>query len=211
VTLRRGPNVGEATGPHTAPQLVLHNPWGVDNGSTMSVALSGADQTGLSIVAAAGNVNQPLVLLTAGSSPADALIKARVAGDASSRLILSAAGALSLGSGSAGTDTTWGRLGPAQIGSPDSDLVAGLAGKGLRVKEGGNAKMGTLTLNGTNPVPVATTAVTAASRIFLTVQAPGGTASGVAYVAGRTAGASFTVKGQAGDTSTVAWLIVEPA
>ncbi|MBO4252996.1 hypothetical protein [Streptomyces griseorubiginosus] len=49
------------------------------------------------------------------------------------------------------------------------------------------------------------------SRIFLTVQAPGGTPAGVAYVAGRNAGASFTVKGVAGDTSTVAWLIVEPA
>ncbi|MCW2872671.1 MAG: Pectate lyase superfamily protein, partial [Streptomyces oryziradicis] len=53
--------------------------------------------------------------------------------------------------------------------------------------------------------------VTTASRIFLTVQAPGGTPSGVAYVAGRTTGTSFTVKGAAGDTSTVAWLIVEPA
>jgi hypothetical protein len=60
-------------------------------------------------------------------------------------------------------------------------------------------------------VTVTTTAVTTASRIFLTVQAPGGTPSGVAYVAGRTAGTSFTVKGAAGDTSTVAWLIVEPA
>jgi hypothetical protein len=211
MTLRRGPNIGEATGPQTAPQLVLRDPWGTDNGSTMSVALNAADQTGLSIVATASNVNQPLVLLTAGVSAADALMKARVVGDTSSRVILSAAGTLSLGPGNAAIDTTWGRLGPAQVGSPDSDLVAGLAGKGLRVKEGGNAKMGTVVLNGATAVTVATTAVTAASRIFLTVQAPGGTPTGVAYVAGRTAGTSFTVKGQAGDTSTVAWLIVEPA
>ncbi|MFG3018142.1 hypothetical protein ACGFZQ_06250 [Streptomyces sp. NPDC048254] len=39
----------------------------------------------------------------------------------------------------------------------------------------------------------------------------GGAPAGVAYVSGRTAGTSFTVKGAAGDTSTVAWLIVEPA
>ncbi|WP_456318830.1 hypothetical protein [Actinacidiphila oryziradicis] len=76
--------------------------------------------------------------------------------------------------------------------------------------------MGTLTLNGATAVTVTTTTTaattaTTASRIFLTVQAPGGTPSGVAYVAGRTAGTSFTVKGAAGDTSTVAWLIVEPA
>jgi hypothetical protein len=58
---------------------------------------------------------------------------------------------------------------------------------------------------------VPTTAVTAKSRIFLTVQTPGGTPAGVAYVAARTAGTSFSVKGAAGDTSIVAWLIVEPA
>jgi hypothetical protein len=97
------------------------------------------------------------------------------------------------------------------VGSTDSDLAAGLAGKGPRVKEGTNAKMGTLTLNGATAVTVPTTAVTASSRIFLTIQAPGGTPAGVAYVSGRTAGTSFTVKGTAGDTSTVAWLIVEPA
>jgi hypothetical protein len=66
-------------------------------------------------------------------------------------------------------------------------------------------------LNGATAVEVATTAVTATSRVFLTVQAPGGTPAGVAYVSGRTAGKSFSVRGVAGDTSTVAWLIVEPA
>jgi hypothetical protein len=59
------------------------------------------------------------------------------------------------------------------------------AGEGLRVKEGANATMGTLTLNGATP-------------------------AGIAYVSARTAGTSFSVKGVAGDTSTVAWLIVEP-
>jgi hypothetical protein len=113
--------------------------------------------------------------------------------------------------GDTGRDTSWGRLGPAQIGSADADLVVGRAGKGIKVKEGSNAKMGTVTLAGTTPVTVPTTAVTAASRIFLTVQSPAGTPSGVAYVASRTPGASFSVKGMPGDTSTVAWLIMEPA
>ena len=209
--LRRGPNVGEATGPVTAQVLSLQNDWGTDNGSKLSIGLTAADQTGLAVASTSSNINQPLILLTAGSSGTDALIKARVAGDSASRIILSAAGQLSLGGGSTGTDTSWGRLNAAQIGSPDSDLVVGLAGKGLKVKEGANAKMGTLTLNGTTAVTVATTAVTATSRIFLTVQAPGGTPAGVAYVSARTAGTSFSVKGIAGDTSTVAWLIVEPA
>ncbi|GAA5200200.1 hypothetical protein GCM10023322_77540 [Rugosimonospora acidiphila] len=211
ITLRRGPNIAEATGPQTAPKLNLRNSWGTDNGSGLAIALNGADQTGLTLSNVDSNINQPLLLMTAGASAADALIKGRVAGDTSSRVVFSAAGSLSLGPGNATTDATWGRLAKAQIGSADSDIVAGLAGKGLRVKEGTNAKMGTLTLNGTTAVTVATTAVTASSRIFLTVQTPGGTPAGVAYVSARTAGKSFSVKGAANDKSVVAWLIIEPA
>ncbi|GAA1958654.1 right-handed parallel beta-helix repeat-containing protein [Catenulispora subtropica] len=210
--LRRGPNVGEATGPVTGPTLALANSWGTSGGPTVTIPLADADQTGLVVANAAGNsnVNQPLVLLTSGLSGADALIKARVAGDSSSRVILSAAGQLSLGPGTGGQDTSWGRLGPAQIGSTDSDLVVGLAGKGLKIKEGANAKMGVLTLKGATAVTVPTTEVTANSRIFLTVQQAAGTV-GPVYVSGRVPGSSFSVQGQAGDTSTVAWMIVEPA
>lgn len=91
------------------------------------------------------------------------------------------------------------------------NIIAATAGKGLTVKEGANARMGTGTLNGTTEVTISTTAVTATSRIFLTVQAPGGTPLGVLYVSSRSAGVSFGVKGAATDTSTFAWMIVEPA
>ena len=118
---------------------------------------------------------------------------------------------MEIGPGSSARDTTWGRQGAAQIGTTDSDIIIGLAGKGLRVKEGSNAKMGTATLNGTTDVTVSTTAVTATSRILLTIQALGGTA-GAPYVRTRTAGTSFTIRSTgASDTSTVAWFIVEPA
>ncbi|MBW8793131.1 MAG: hypothetical protein JF597_05925 [Streptomyces sp.] len=138
--------------------------------------------------------------------------QAGVTGDSVNRFTIEVDGTQTFGpGGSTGRDTSWGRMGTAQVGSADSDIVAGVTGRGLKVKEGADAKMGTLTLNGDSAVTVATSAVTATSRIFLTVQAPGGTPAGVAYVAGRTAGTSFTVKGMAGDTSTVAWLIVEPA
>jgi hypothetical protein len=71
--------------------------------------------------------------------------------------------------------------------------------------------MGTATLNSTTAVLVATTAVTANSRIFLTTQAPAGTAIGTPYVSARTAGTSFQMKSTGtSDTSTVAWMIVEP-
>lgn len=147
-----------------------------------------------------------------GADTASRAFQSQVTGDSVNRFAVDISGTQTFGpGGSTGRDTSWGRLGAAQVGSSDSDLVAGLAGKGLRVKEGTNAKMGTLTLNGATAVSVATTAVTATSRIFLTVQAPGGTPAGIAYVSARTAGTSFSVKGVAGDTSTVAWLIVEPA
>jgi hypothetical protein len=83
-----------------------------------------------------------------------------------------------------------------------------LLGLPLNIPEGANARMGTATLNGTTAVTVATTAVTAKSRVFLTVQTPGGT-PGVHYVNSITPGTSFTVKSAAGDTSTVAWLLID--
>lgn len=85
-------------------------------------------------------------------------------------------------------------------------------GYGLSVKEGTNAKMGTATLNSTTAVTIATTAVTANSRIFLTIQSPAGSTIGSPYVSARTAGTSFQIKSTGtSDTSTVAWMIVEPS
>ena len=102
------------------------------------------------------------------------------------------------GTGSVIIDLAWG------------DLKLITAGSGLRVKEGTNAKMGTATLVA-GTVTVNTTVVTATSRILLTTQTPGGTV-GSPYVSARVAGTSFTITStNAADTSTVAWLIVEPS
>lgn len=84
-----------------------------------------------------------------------------------------------------------------------------VAGKGLQVAEGSNAKQGTAVLvAGSKVVP--NTAVTASSRIFLTSNADGGT-PGWLRVSARTAGTSFTITSSSGtDTSTVAYEIFEP-
>ncbi|GEM_PF-3477409 len=89
------------------------------------------------------------------------------------------------------------------------DVVVAAVGKGLRVKEGGNAKLGTATLvNG--EVTVDNTSVTNNSRIFLTVQSPG-EAVGPVYISARISGRSFTITSESDqDTSTVAWMLVEP-
>lgn len=95
-----------------------------------------------------------------------------------------------------------------EVSSGDAAVVT--AGKTFRVKEGTNACMGTATLVA-GTVTVSTTAVTANSRIFLTIQSNGGTV-GAVYVSARSAGTSFTITSTSGsDTSTVAWLLVEPA
>lgn len=93
---------------------------------------------------------------------------------------------------------------------PDGNLLIQQAGKGLRVKEGSNAKQGTATLSA-GSVTVSNTSVTANSRIFLTSQSDGGT-PGWLRVSARSAGTSFTITSSSGsDTSTVAYEIFEPA
>jgi hypothetical protein len=119
-------------------------------------------------------------------------------------------GAMNFGPGTGSRDTNWSRQGAAVIGSTNSDIATGLAGKGFRTKEGSNAKQGTAVL-AAGTVTVANTSVTANSRIFLTIQTPGGTVGSV-YVSARTAGTSFTITSTSNtDTSTVAYEIFEPA
>jgi hypothetical protein len=80
---------------------------------------------------------------------------------------------------------------------------------GIGVKEGTNLKMGTAVLVA-GAATVANTAVAANSRIFLTQQVAGGT-PGAVGVSARTAGTSFVITSTSGtDTSTVAWMIVDP-
>jgi hypothetical protein len=130
--------------------------------------------------------------------------------DSVDRFRLLGSGNQEFGTGSATRDTTWGRQGAAQIGTPDSDVIIGLVGKGLRIKEGTNARQGTATLVA-GSVTVANTSVTATSRIQLTSQADGGT-PGWLRVSNRTVGASFVItSSNSSDTSTVAYLITEPA
>ena len=93
---------------------------------------------------------------------------------------------------------------------PDGNFLIQQAGKGLRVKEGSNAKQGTVTLVA-GAATVSNTSVTANSRIFLTSQSDGGT-PGWLRVSARSAGTSFTITSSSGsDTSTVAYQIFEPA
>ena len=90
----------------------------------------------------------------------------------------------------------------------DGDAVIDVAGKGLQIKEGTNARMGTATLVA-GVATVNNTSITANTRIFLTKE---GTLSAVIRVSARTPGTSFTItSGNNTDTSQVHWMLVEPA
>lgn len=96
------------------------------------------------------------------------------------------------------------------VRAPIGNIIVDTAGKGLQIKEGSNAKMGTSVLVA-GAVVVANTSVTASSRIFLTSQVDGGV-PGFLRVSTRTAATSFTITSSSvADTSTVAWMLIEPA
>lgn len=145
--------------------------------------------------------------MTADAGPG---VRLAVSGEANARVGVDS-DAIWLGAGgvTSGWDVKFYRQ-AADVGATDDDFAINLAGKGLRVKEGTNAKMGTAVLI-TGTKVVSTTAVTANSRILLTSQVDGGT-PGFLRVSARTAGTSFTITSSSGtDTSTVAWMLVEPA
>jgi len=99
----------------------------------------------------------------------------------------------------------------------NANVLINTAGKGVQIKEGSNARMGTSTLtNGT--VTVSNTSVTANTRIFLTRYAPGAsTALGTLSVGTVVANTSFVIDSrnptdatvQTNDVSVVHWLLVE--
>ena len=111
-------------------------------------------------------------------------------------------------SGTDGTITLTTAGGAVHVDGGQLKVMA--LGKGLSIAEGADAKMGTAVLVA-GTVTVATTAVTANSRIFLTNNAPGGT-PGFLHISARTASTSFDITSSNGaDTSTIAWMIVEPS
>lgn len=89
------------------------------------------------------------------------------------------------------------------------DIVFNRVGKGLKIKEGANARMGVATLVG-GTVTVANTSVTANTRIQYSVSAAGGTQGFLSST--QIAATSFTITSTSGsETSTIVWELIEPA
>jgi hypothetical protein len=158
---------------------------------------------------ATGNTSQTGSITSYGFSTATVGFAATVGGDAQDRYRVMSGGLTEWGDGTSARDVNLYRS-AANILATDDDLAFTTLGKSIKVKEGANAKMGVATLV-TGAATVNTSAVTATSRIFLTVQTAGGT-QGFLRISARNAGVSFTITStSASETSTVAWLIVEPA
>lgn len=94
----------------------------------------------------------------------------------------------------------------------EGSVTLPVAGNGILIKEGSNATSGLATLSG-GTVVVSTTKVTSTSRIQLTAQSLGTIVVPAALaVSARTASTSFTIlSSDITDTSTVAWVLIEPA
>jgi hypothetical protein len=151
--------------------------------STQQNAFNGAQSTGVGVIYdQLGNPRVTGAMMTAGVAAGNVL-----ASDASGNLTLQANPVL------AATNTFTG---------------VNTFSQSVTIPEGSNAYMGTVAVAGTVAVTVATTAVSAKSRIFLTTQVPAGTV-GSSYVSATSTATSFQVQStSAGDTSTVAWLII---
>lgn len=160
-------------------------------------------------IAPTGSINSTDAVNVRRANSFDNCFTMGVTGDAVARGILDASGKLNIGTGALAPDTNLYRVAADTLAS-DDDMALQTAGKGYRVKEGANAKMGLSTLVAGTLV-VANTSITATSRIFLTAQTTGGT-PGFLRVSARVVGTSFTIlSSNAADTSDVAWLIMEPS
>lgn len=84
-------------------------------------------------------------------------------------------------------------------------------GKTVQLKAGANAKAGTVTVNGTTPVSVATTAFVAGSTVAFSLKTIGGTVGAIPHIATPDAGTGFTVVATASDTSVYNWVIIDQA
>lgn len=152
--------------------------------------------------------------VTMSGAAADDLLTVRVTGDVEPQAVLNANGRLEFGGGATPPDVSLFRDGSTRLHTTNTfvtegDLIVDVAGKGLQVKEGSNARMGAAVLVA-GTATVANTSVTANTRIFLTSQVDGGT-PGFVRVSTRSAGVSFTITSSIADTSTIAWLLIEPA
>lgn len=123
----------------------------------------------------------------------------------SNRLLLSANGG-----GTSGVQLTSSAIGFSVSATiTGGDLIMATAGRGLQLKSGSNARIGTGTLSG-GTLAVANTSVTANTRVFLTDTTSGSIVNVGSLTVVTSAGVGFTVTStNIADTSTFNWMLIE--
>lgn len=97
------------------------------------------------------------------------------------------------------------------VGLTSGNLLINTAGKGISIKSGSNARIGTGTLSG-GTATISNSSVTANTRVFLQDTTSGGLTNVGVLTAVTTAGTGFVVTSTiALDTSTFNWFLVESA
>lgn len=101
------------------------------------------------------------------------------------------------------------RVNDVEEGSVDATGLHLPLANGVFLKTGSNGKAGTVTVNGTTPVSVATTGFLAGSVVVFSLKTIGGTVGAIPRIATPTPGTGFTVVGTASDTSVYNWAIID--
>lgn len=145
---------------------------------------------------------------TVASSTATAFA-ALVTSDTFDRYRVLGSGQIEMGPGNGARDVLLSRGAANRLDLTTADFRIVTAGRGIRIPEGSNARMGTATLVA-GTVTVSNTSVTANTRIFLSRSTTGGTTGNLSTT--QSASTSFTINSSSGtDTSTVNWLLFEPS
>lgn len=110
------------------------------------------------------------------------------------------------------TSANWSLLGTVSgsLVVSNGNLTLGTAGNKINIATGTNASIGTSAAMTAGTITISTTAVTANSKIFLTVNTVGGTQGTLSAPTGSiVAGTSFVINSSSNtDTSTVNWWII---
>jgi len=176
--------------------------WIVLGGSSSAIATINSNAPVAGNYVLAGTANQISVAQTTGTTTFSLPSAINAPGSLTTTTTLAA-----------GTSVTAGTTITATLGAitaTNGNLVLGTAGNKLSIATGANASIGTSVAMTAGTVTVSTTADTASSIIFLSVNTPGGTQGTLsAPTASIVAGTSFVINSSSNtDTSTVNWWIV---
>lgn len=211
------------SGPVELQEADVNCPWNAQTGSNLACDFNNFNQpvtfsnNSTGILANCRWSTGASAAITMSSSSAISILDSIITSSNNPAIAGSGAGTLTLGtttftsnSSVAGTLTV--SYAPSRLGSTTltGNLSLPTAGNKLSIATGTNASIGTSSAMVAGTTTVNTTAVTASSKIFLTVNTPGGTQGTLsAPTASIVAGTSFVINSSSNtDTSTVNWWII---